>query len=263
MNKSTFIETRISPLAVVSSEAQIGERVQIGDFTRILGKTVIGDESIIDSHCILGQYPFQPDDTAALVIGKRAFIRSHSVFYAGSIFSDEMVTGHRVVVRGGIEAGRCLQIGSDTHLEGDSSYGDCVRTNTRVLLGRKTSVGSFVHIAPNVSTFNDPFPPSSVHCGVTISDLAVIGGSSTLYPGIKIGFGALVAANSVVRSDVADATCVQGSPAKVFCNLKNLINLEHALRSPWPSHFRRGYPSDLMLRLDDLQQRLENKMKEV
>jgi hypothetical protein len=84
-----------------------------------------------------------------------------------------------------------------------------------------------------------------------------------LHPGVSVGFGAFVAANSVVRADVADASCVKGDPAEVFCHLENFISLEQGLRAPWPNYFRRGYPPELMAELDELLRQLRQKMEEM
>jgi acetyltransferase-like isoleucine patch superfamily enzyme len=244
--------TGISPLAYVSADAQVGEGVTIGEFTSVHGCTVIGPGTRIDSHCLLGRPLDTGEEPGPLVIGAGSLVRSHSTLYAGSSFAAGLATGHGIVARDGIRAGKYFQIGSATHLEGDSVFGDCVRTNTSVLLGRRTTVGSFVHIAPNVSTYNDPFPPSNVHLGISIGNLAVIGGSAILHPGSRIGFGAFVASGAVVRGDVADATCVSGDPATVFCTLRSFLSLEHRLRAPWPDHFRGRYPEEMQALLDAL-----------
>lgn len=254
--------TTISPLAHVSPEAQIGVGVTIGEFTSVTGRTVIGDRTRIGSHCLLGRQPDSGDELAPLLVGPDSLIRSHSVFYAGSSFGRGLTTGHHVVVRDGVRAGKYLQVGNASHLEGDSVFGDCVRTNTHVLLGRKTTTGSFVHVAPNVATYNDPFPPSEVHLGVSIGDLAVIAGSALLLPGVRIGFGAFVAAGSVVRGDVPDATCVKGDPAAPFCTLRAFVSLPHRLRAPWPDHYRRGYAPEMLPLLDTLTARLKTRMEE-
>lgn len=52
--------------------------------------------------------------------------------------------------------------------------------------------------------------------GVQISDDVWIGAGAVILPGVKIGRGAVVAANAVVHRDVADYSIVGGIPARVL-----------------------------------------------
>ena len=47
-----------------------------------------------------------------------------------------------------------------------------------------------------------------------IEDKAWIGINSTILPGVRIGYGAIVGAGSVVTKDVPPMTVVAGNPAK-------------------------------------------------
>ena len=49
---------------------------------------------------------------------------------------------------------------------------------------------------------------------VTIEDRCYIGSQSIITKGIKIGFQSVIAANSLVNSDVPEKTIYGGSPAK-------------------------------------------------
>ena len=51
---------------------------------------------------------------------------------------------------------------------------------------------------------------------VTIGDNVWIGAKATILPGVSIGKGAIVGANSVVTKDVSSFTIVAGNPAKVI-----------------------------------------------
>jgi acyl-[acyl carrier protein]--UDP-N-acetylglucosamine O-acyltransferase len=254
-----MVNQAISSLAQISSKAELGHGVEVGPFTTIESGVRIGAGTVIGSHCLIG-YAGAPNQE--LVIGPNSVIRSHSTFYLGSTFEGGLTTGHGVVVRDGITAGGHFQIGSGSHIEGASCFGTCVRTNTNVLIGRESNVGNFVHIAPNVSIYNDPLPPSNVHLGVEIGDLAVIAGSAIIFPGVKVGLGAFVASGSRVKNDVRDGECVQGNPAQAFAKINQLMNIENKLRGPWPDHFRRGYPTETLLLLDELvatlKQRISN-----
>lgn len=88
------------------------------------------------------------------------------------------------------------------------------------------TLGNGVFIAPKVNliTINhDPNPDNrSATYGrpIVIEDKVWIGINSTILPGVTIGYGAIVGANSVVTHDVPPMTVVGGNPAKVIKEIK-------------------------------------------
>lgn len=82
------------------------------------------------------------------------------------------------------------------------------------------TIGNGVFIGPKVNliTINhDPDPENrSATYGrpIVIEDKAWIGINSTILPGVRIGYGAIVGAGSVVTKDVPPMTIVAGNPAK-------------------------------------------------
>lgn len=88
------------------------------------------------------------------------------------------------------------------------------------------TLGNGVFIAPKVNliTINhDPNPDNrSATYGrpIVIEDKVWIGINSTILPGVTIGYGAIVGANSVVTHDVPPMTVVGGNLAKVIKEIK-------------------------------------------
>lgn len=84
------------------------------------------------------------------------------------------------------------------------------------------TIGNGVFIGPkcNLITINhDPNPENrSATYGrpIVIEDKVWIGINSTILPGVKIGYGAIVGAQSVVTHDVPAMTVVAGNPARVI-----------------------------------------------
>jgi len=233
--------------ALVSPEAQIGNGVSIGAFTIVHGNVKIGDDTKIESHCEIG-YPTPLAEGAPLVIGKNSLIRSHSIFYEGSTFGERLITGHRVTVREKTLAGVNLQIGTLCDFQGHATIGDYVRTHSNVHIGQGTTIGNFVWVFPYVVFTNDPHPPSMAHVGATIGDYASIATMSVILPGVNVGEHSLVAAHSCVRNDVEPHTIVAGAPAKSLgptSKIKLRDNPQQAAY-PWPSHFHRGYPEEIV-----------------
>lgn len=237
----------IHPTAIVSNKAKLGENISIGAFSIVYDDVVIGDNSVIESNCEIG-YPTKLADGAPLIFGKNTLVRSHSVFYQGSTFGDNLVTGHRVTVREFTKAGRNMQIGTLSDFQGDCEIGDYVRTHSNVHIGKLAKIGNFVWIYPYVVLTNDPQPPSNYFVGVTVCDYAVIATMSVILPGIKVGERSLVAAHSMVNKDVPENMVVGGSPAKVICETDKIKLKDGSGRNayPWTKHFHRGYPPDVV-----------------
>jgi acetyltransferase-like isoleucine patch superfamily enzyme len=238
--------TGISSLARVSPRARIGTGCTIGDFTIVHDDVVLGDGSTIESHCVIGR-PTQLAEGAPLVIGPGALIRSHAVFYQGSTFGPNLVTGHHVAVREKLTAGTNLQVGTFTEFQGQARVGDHVRTQSRVFVGQATTIGDFVWLFPSVVLTNDPHPPSEVRMGVVLEDFASIGAMSTILPGVRVGTRSLVAASSMVNRDVPPDMVVGGVPAKSLGPTSRILHKQDGKPAyPWVRHFHRGYPEAMV-----------------
>ncbi|MGF1730479.1 N-acetyltransferase [Photobacterium kasasachensis] len=233
--------------AIISEKATIGKNVTIGPFVTIYDNVVIGDDSIIESYCELGVKNRLSEDMP-LLIGDGSHIRSHSIFYEGSTFGENLVTGHRVTVREKTIAGKNFQLGTLSDIQGHCEIGDYVRTHSNVHIGQHSKIGNFVWIFPYVVLTNDPHPPSNVMQGVTINDYAVIATMSVILPGAKIAEGCLIGAHSSISGNTKQDTIYAGSPAKAIGETSKL-KLKDGSRKPaypWRNHFTRGYPEDVV-----------------
>ena len=236
----------VSPLAQVSALARIGARAVIGPFTIVHDGVELGDDAVVDSHCVLG-YPSPLAGGRPLVIGDGALIRSHTVLYAGSVFGAGLRTGHHVTVREGLVAGVSLQVGTLSDLQGSASFGDHVRTHSSVFVAQGATIGSYVWLSPGVVLTDDPHPPSDgCRAGVIVEDYAVVAARATVMPGVRVGARSLVAAGALVTRDVAPDTVVAGVPARTLGPTGGIRLRDGSGRAayPWMRHFHRGYPAE-------------------
>lgn len=233
----------IHATAIIDNDAIIGSNVSIGAYSIIHKNVVIGDDAEIGAYCEVG-LPSKLANGRPLIIGKRAVIRSHSIFYEGSTFGEDLVTGHRVTIRELTTAGNGFQIGTLGDIQGHCEIGDYVKCHSNVHIGQHSKLGNYVWIFPYVVLTNDPHPPSEVMAGVTIEDFAVIATMSVILPGVTVKTGALVGAHSSVNKDVNPDSVVAGVPAKFICGTEK-IKLKDGSGNqayPWRRHFHRGYP---------------------
>lgn len=98
---------------------------------------------------------------------------------------------------------------------------DCFIQQCCTFFGRGgITIGNGVFIGPkcNLITINhdaDPENRSATYGRpIVIEDKVWIGINSTILPGVRVGYGAIVGAQSVVTHDVAPMTVVAGNPAK-------------------------------------------------
>jgi UDP-3-O-[3-hydroxymyristoyl] glucosamine N-acyltransferase len=243
--------SKIHPTAIISPAARIAENVEVGPYTIIHGNVNIAADSKIGAFCEIG-VPSALGDGTPLILGERALIRSHSVLYESSAFGPKLVTGHRVTIREKTKAGENLQVGTLSDIQGDVVIGDFVRFHSNVHVGKMSKIGNYVWIFPYVVLTNDPTPPSETLLGVTVGDYAVIATMSVILPGVNIGEHSLVAASACVGKDVPVGSVVGGVPAKVICETRVIKLKSNAEFSayPWPRHFKRGYPEEVLTKWD-------------
>ena len=234
----------------IGKNVRIGRNVRIGDNTVIYDNVEIGDDSIICNDCILGEplndYYHNPEYANPLLkIGANSLIRSHSIFYAGSEFGDNLQTGHRVTVREYTMAGNHCSFGSYTDIQGYCKIGNYVRMHSYVNVGQQAEINDFVFLYPFSILTNDPTPPSNKLIGVKIGKYSQITTGSVLLPGATIGANSLVAAHSTVGGSFGDYSFIAGSPAQRVCDIRKapLFDMETKKRHyPWQYNFHRGMP---------------------
>ncbi len=99
---------------------------------------------------------------------------------------------------------------------------DSIIGNNAFLDGRaRLSIGSHVTVSSDVLIYNSQHDIDSddfhaVELPVEIEDYVYIGPRSIILPGVKIGYGAVVAAGAVVSHDIASRDVVGGVPARII-----------------------------------------------
>ena len=238
---------KIHKTSIIENGAKLGSNVSIGPYSHIGKNVILGDNVVIHGYCEIGVHSFS-DNKKPLKIGDNSLIRSKSIFYTGSTFGPELITGHNVIVRENVIAGKNLQLGTLADIQGDCKIGDYVRFHSNVHIGKTSKIGNFVWIYPFVVLTNDPTPPSTQLISVVLEDFVVIAAMTTILPGVKLREGTLVGAHSIVRKDTNPNTFVSGNPATEK-GLASKIKLKYGSKKsayPWKKHFHRGYPAEVI-----------------
>ena len=189
----------------VGACAVVGERVRIGDRTRIRAGAVVADEAVIGADC---------DVHSGVVIRERVRLGNRVIVHAGSVVGADgfgylpAKTGPEKIPQLGT-----VEIGDDVEL------GACVTVDrarfgaTRI--GPKVKVDNLVQIAHNVEIGAGTVIVSQVAIAgsARIGRGCVIGGQAAIDGHLVVGDGARIAAKAGVTKDVPPGAEVSGYPA--------------------------------------------------
>ena len=151
-------------------------------------------------------------------VGERAFIGFNVELtawdnYKGQQFKPEIIIGDGTSIRdySQITAINSIRIGNG------------VLTGPNILItdnAHGASVAELLDIAPNLRPLSSKGP-------VIIEDNVWIGTKASIMPGVRIGKGAIIAANSVVTHDIPPFCVAAGIPAKVIKVMREVKNLHN------------------------------------
>jgi len=113
-----------------------------------------------------------------------------------------------------------LEIGNGCSF-GDGGHITCINSiqiGSGVRMGRKVFITDNSHGSSSIDEMDIPANrrPMMSKGPVVIKDFAWIGEMSCILPGVTIGRGSIIGANSVVTKDVPDYAVVAGNPARVI-----------------------------------------------
>jgi acetyltransferase-like isoleucine patch superfamily enzyme len=153
--------------------------------------------------------------------GRRIRLGRHVGFVPGSFLSlgDDLYIGDRCTFEIYVNSEARVSIGSNTWLSRDLH----LQCAAQVTIGRNVLVGEFVSIRDTTHSYLDPMVPiknqTDVSSPVIMEDDVWIGRGCLIQakaPGIVIGRGAIVGANSVVTSSIPPMEVWGGTPAKML-----------------------------------------------
>ena len=191
--------TKISKLAVVDPEAQIGLDVEIGPFCVVGSKARIGDGTKLHNHvAIMGNVTLGAENEIFpnAVIGGAP----QDVSYQGT--DTKVVIGDRNIIREGVTINRASEkedgytrVGSNCYLMGTAHIAHDCNVADNVIIGQGTLLGGHVHV--------DHHATLSGNVGVTHF--------------ASIGSYTFVGAHSRILQDVAPFMLADGNPARPRC----------------------------------------------
>lgn len=150
--------------------------------------------------------------------------------------------GKGVMIRGGGEISY-VEIGDYSYISGPRSYVEEVRIGKYCSIARQVVIGVSGHnyewvstspilTSPNYKMIKDPVLEPQRSCPIIGNDVW-IGMNTIVMRGVKIGDGAVIAAGSVVTSDIPPYTIAGGVPAKHIKFRFKEEQIEEMLKIKW------------------------------
>lgn len=213
------VERVVSPYAVVSPLAKIGENVAIMPFSVVEAGAVVGDGSVIYPH---------------VYVGKRVKMGKDCTLYPNVTVREDCVLGNRVILQAGAVIGgdgfgyvnqndgtktKVLQTGN-VILEDDVEIGNnsCVdrATANSTIVGKGTKIDNLVQIG-----HNDVIGQNCLFCAhvgisgsVTVGNNVTMAGQAATNGHITIGDNCLFAGRSGIIGDIPSGSVMAGFPAQ-------------------------------------------------
>jgi acetyltransferase-like isoleucine patch superfamily enzyme len=225
----------IAKSVIMGNNVTIGSNVIISDGVEIGHNVVIRDHVRIGNNCkifdgaILGKKPAKAsmsaltedkDELPPLIIGDSVTIGAGCVIYCGAKISDMVFFGDFATVREDVEIGMGTIIGRGVTIENKVLIGKKCKIESNAYITAISVIEDYCFIAPCVAFSNDNFlgrtEERKKHFkGPTLRKGARIGVGAVILPGMEIGEDALVAAGSVVTSNIPPRVIVMGVPARI------------------------------------------------
>lgn len=199
--------SRIHPLALISSSAQIGHNVAIGPFCVVEDGVVIGDGCQLASHVVL---------------------KSGTKLGANNSISEAAILGglpQHATAKGPFGG---LVIGNNNTIREHATMHRALSADKNTTIGDNNLFMAASHVGHDTTIHNNAILVNAVLLGghVTVDDRAYLGGGSVVHQFCRIGRNAMIGGHARIVQDVPPYVMVDGDTAKI-CGL-NLVGLRRA-----------------------------------
>lgn len=218
--------THIGSHAQLIGEVQTGGGAFIDSNVVVFGPVKIGKGTYVGPNCVVG-FP-AGDELAELMrshrirrkklttLGEACILRTGTTLYSNVKVGSKVRFGHNVIVREDVTIGSRTKVGTNVIVDGKTSIGASVSIQTGVYICTYSTVEDGVFLGPCCVFTNDKYMVQKRFklVGPTVKKGASVGANALLFPGVKVGEGAVVGSQAMVNSDVPARTMFVGIPAK-------------------------------------------------
>ncbi len=229
---SIGMESSIAEFVVIRSGVTIGDNVTIHPHVVIESGVTIEDGVEIFPGTYIGKSPKGAGATSRPIsfkpwvrIGRDCAIGPNAVIYYeveignntligdGASIRDQVTIGHHCIISRYVTINYASQIGNNTKIM------DLTHITGKCHIGDNVFIGMLVSTANDNNLVAREYVEEEI-IGPKVQDGATIGSGTTVLPGISIGEGALVGAQTLVSRDVAPYKLAMGNPARIIKDLR-------------------------------------------
>lgn len=203
----------IAPDAIVPDTARVFPNAWIGS-----GVT-LGQGVVVGPGAVLGYGPVAKKTLicANTQVGPGVHIEP------GVEIGEGCMIGSGTVIRDGTRIGEGVGVGIHCTLMGHCHIAEHAVLSSEVYICEYAELRPHCQILPRAILLCVPYPPTDLGvAGPVIGECSIVCTNAVIWPGVKIGYHALVAAASEVKQDVADYMLVRGCPATVVCDVRKI-----------------------------------------
>lgn len=181
------------------------------EFQKLLTKLPIelGTNVIFKKHPIIQLHP-----KAKLIIGNNVTINSDNYGYHVNMYSPSKLMADR--------PNALIKIGDNTRF-----HGSCIHAYSRVEIGENCLIAANCQIMdgsghhPSFEDVENRINTTGVVKEVIIEDNVWLGTGVVVLPGVRIGNGSIISANSVVHKDIPPMTVAGGNPIQIIKRIEH------------------------------------------
>lgn len=201
----------------------------------------IGPDVTIAAGCVIGPgavigFDGQGDGFGGVRLGENVRVGPQVVIQPNVRAEPDCVIEPFSMIGSGTTLGRGVHIGVRCTVKSFVRIGDYANLESEVHVARHSTLEHHCQLMPGAILVDDAYPPTAMDPqGPVIGPCAVVGVKSIIYPGIHLGYHAMVGAMSIVKKDVPDYTLVSGSPAAPVCDVRRIrTKIKHQWVYPYP-----------------------------
>ncbi len=148
---------------------------------------------------------------------EQVFIHHTATVEDGAIIGEGSKIWHYAHVRKGARLGKFVIVGKSSYIDTNVQIGNNVKIQNLVSIYDGVTLANDIFVGPHVAFTNDLYPKAKGEFTIVktmVEDGVSIGANATIICGITLHRHCLIAAGSVVTSDVIEHSLVAGNPAR-------------------------------------------------
>ena len=152
-----------------------------------------------------------------LLLMEEVFVHQTATVEEGATIGEGSKIWHYAHVRKGATMGKFVIVGKSSYVDTNVKIGNNVKIQNLVSIYDGVTLANDIFIGPHVAFTNDLYPRAKGDFNIVktmVEDGVSIGANATIICGITLHKYCLIAAGSVVTSDVAEYSLVAGNPAR-------------------------------------------------